>query len=93
MEKAISIALIMLFMAAFIGCGDTKVIDGIEYDIYGVANSEEKKNTDIEYRIITGNVFWSCILIGTIIAPIYFICFSLYEPVGIKDHSKPKGAL
>ena len=93
MKKTISIALTVLFMVAFIGCGNTRVIEGIEYDTYGVANSEDKKNPDIEYRIIAGNVVWSCILVETIIAPIYFICFSLYEPVGVKDKNKPKGAL
>lgn len=77
----------------FAGCGNTKVINGLEYDTYGIANESRKKNPDIEYRVIIGNVVWSCILVETIIAPIYFICFSLYEPVGSKDPSKPKGAL
>ena len=88
-----AITIIFLFLGICSGCGNTKVINGIEYDTYGIANEAEKKNPDIEYKIIIGNVVWSCILIETIIAPIYFICFSLYEPVKIKDHDKPVGAL
>lgn len=93
MKRNISIIICILFLFAFIGCGDTKVINGHEYDTYGIANESKKKNPDIEYRVIIGNVVWSIILVETVIAPIYFICFSLYEPIGAKDHSKPKGAL
>lgn len=42
------------------------------------------KNPDVAYRLIIGNIIWSCILVETIIAPIYFIGFSLYEPIGPK---------
>jgi hypothetical protein len=33
------------------------------------------------YEIIPGNVVWSVILIETIIAPVYFVGFSMFEPV------------
>ena len=93
MKKMAIMMFITMFLFMSTGCGDTKRINGIEYDTYGIANKSEKQNPNIQYRVIVGNVVWSCILIETIIAPIYFICFSLYEPVGTKDRSKPKGAL
>ena len=72
------------------GCGDVKTIDGLTYDTYGLINESEKRNPDIEYELIIGNIVWSCILVETIVAPIYFIGFSMYEPVGKK---KPKGVI
>lgn len=93
MKRFIALFLIITFTLFILGCGDTKVINGTEYDTYGIANSNEIKNKDIKYRVIIGNVVWSCILVETVIVPIYFICFSLYEPVSTKNHTKPKGAL
>ena len=95
MERIITIILIVSFMALNIGCGDTKRIDGYEYDTYGLLNESEKKNPNIEYRVIVGNIIWSAILVETVIAPIYFLGFSIYEPVDKKNKKgkKPKGAL
>ena len=69
-----------------------KEIKGKVYGTYGLINSDEMKNPDIEYRLIIGNLIWSCLLVETIIAPIYFIGFSLYEPVGSKTNFE-KGVL
>jgi len=85
--------LIFCFMIMMAGCGNTKIIDGYEYDTYGLINRSEKRNPDIRYELIVGNVVWSVILVETIIAPIYFLGFSLYEPVGVDDGSVPKGAI
>uniref|UniRef100_A0A6M3L851 Lipoprotein n=1 Tax=viral metagenome TaxID=1070528 RepID=A0A6M3L851_9ZZZZ len=85
MRKIGVLFLAIIFLFATIGCGNTKVIDGKEYDTYGLLNISDK-NPNIEYRTIVGNVIWSIILIETIIFPIYFIGFSLYEPIGIKGN-------
>ena len=77
----------------FCGCGNTKVIDGVEYDTYGLFNEGDKMNPDIKYSIIKGNVIWSVILCETIVAPIYFIGFSMYEPVRKANKSEPKGTV
>ena len=86
---------IMFFLSMFMltGCGDTKVIDGIEYDTYGILNVNSKRNDNIQYRTIIGNVVWSILLCETLVAPIYFIGFSLYEPVGVKKYTEIKGAI
>jgi hypothetical protein len=74
------------------GCGDTKQIDGITYDTYGLFNESNKRNPDIHYNLIMGNVIWGILLCETIIAPIYFFGFSLYEPVN-KNKFYIKGAI
>ena len=93
MKKIIVVCLIIFFSFAFIGCGEIKTIDGVTYDIYGLANSGEKRNPDIEYKIIIGNVIWSCVLVETIVAPIYFLGFSLYEPICKKRKGQKPGVI
>lgn len=84
--------MVMMFAS---GCADTKVIDGVEYDTYGIVNASEKKNPDIEYRFVIGNAIWGVVLFETLIAPVYFYGFSIYEPVGKKSDNVdlPKGAI
>lgn len=91
MKKVMVVMLVLSLLA--LGCGDTKVIDGIKYDTYGLIDKEEKRNPDIEYKLITGNVVWGILLFETAIAPVYFFGFSLYEPVGKLDKNKPKGGI
>lgn len=83
MKKLISIFLSIMLLV-IIGCGETKKIDNITYDTYGILNIADKKNDNIEYNLIIGNVIWGIVLVETIIAPVYFFGFSLYEPVGVK---------
>ena len=84
MKRIISILLIVCIVGVFSGCGDTKRINGITYDTYGLFNKDDMRNEDIEYRLIIGNIVWAIILIETIIAPVYFIGFSMYEPISKK---------
>lgn len=84
------IALTILFA---VGCGETKIIDGIEYDTYGLFDEAEKRNPNIQYEIIPGNIVWSIVLVETIGAPIYFIGFSMYEPIGLIDKNKIIGSI
>lgn len=81
-----------MVFALLAGCGQNKEIKGKVYGTYGLINGDEMKNPEIEYRLIIGNVIWSCLLIETIIAPIYFIGFSLYEPIEPKTNYE-KGVL
>ena len=85
--------LIAIFTIALSGCGDTKVINNVEYDTYGLLNKKDNRNPNIKYRLIIGNIVWSCILVETIFAPIYFIGFSLYEPTRKANKNEPKGSL
>lgn len=73
------------------GCARSKVICGVEYAPYGLLDADDKKNPDIEYDVVWGNIFWGVVLAETIVAPVYFGGFSLFEPIGVK--SKTKGAI
>ena len=85
-------AFMLVFSVCFVGCGDNKTIRGVEYGTYGIINKSEMCNPNISYELIVGNVVWSVLLVETIIAPIYFIGFSMYEPVGVKIHNE-KGSV
>jgi len=91
MKKTISIIIIFIMLSMVAGCGNTKKIDGVHYDTYGMFNKVDNRNPDIQYRLIVGNVVWSIILVETIAAPVYFIGFSLYEPVGKLNPNRIKG--
>lgn len=89
----IASTIIIALCCSTVGCGQVKNIDGTTYDTYGFINRGEKKNPNIQYELIWGNIIWGAILCETIIAPIYFFGFSMYEPVAEKDITIIKGAL
>jgi len=85
---ACALIVIIVLSVALSGCGNNKVINGVEYGRYGLLNADDKKNPDIQYEIIWGNVIWGAILFATIVAPIYFFGFDLLEPVSPKPNIK-----
>ena len=94
--KRLTVVLLMCMMFLVSACGDSKVIPtekngNVRYGTYGLLTENTDKNPDIEYKIIVGNVVWSIILIESIVFPVYFIGFSMYEPVGVKDGIRIKG--
>jgi len=88
MRRFAAAAPALLLLVSAVGCAETKVIDGVEYDTFGLVDQEEKRNPDIQYEVSWGNVFWGIVFSETIIAPIYFFGYSLYEPVGKKPEIK-----
>lgn len=79
------IVIILCCLCFFVAaCGSSKVIDGIEYETYGLINQDDEKAPNIKYKPIWGNIIWGAILVETVIIPIYFFGFSLFEPVGKK---------
>lgn len=82
MKKVIAATMAVVMAASLMGCAKPKIINGVKYGGYGLLNEEEMKNPGIKYEVVWGNVFWGVVLIETVIAPIYFFGFSLYEPVG-----------
>ena len=89
MKKIISVLLVISMALPLSACGDSKVIEGKEYDTYGLFNKESKYNPKIEYDLIVGNVVWSVLLVETAVFPIYFLGFSLWEPVGLRGDYEP----
>ena len=82
MKRFIAVSLILMMCVMVSGCGNSRVIGGVEYDTYGLMNKDENRSPKIQYEVIWGNVFWGVIFAETLIAPIYFFGFSLFEPVG-----------
>lgn len=67
-------------------CGaDEKTIDGITYGTYGIFNESDMKNTNIQYEISGWSIFWSVVLAETVVVPIYFIGWDLFQPVAKKN--------
>lgn len=83
--KSRLIALLLVLALFATACSDSKVLDGREYDTYGLFNEDEVKAPHVRYRIVVGNVVWSVLLVETIVAPLYFIGFDLFEPVELAD--------
>jgi uncharacterized membrane protein len=79
MKKLLSLFIIGALLLT--GCADNKVINGNEYSTYGLINESTKKNPNIMYEISVCNVIWGVLLVQTVIAPLYFFGFSIYEPV------------
>jgi len=87
MKRAL-LALTLAAAALLSACGaDEKTIDGVTYGTYGIANEGEMRNPNIRYELSGWSIFWSIVLVETIIGPVYFIGWDLYEPVGKKDPS------
>ena len=82
--KIVTLLVCVVFLLFTIACGSDKVIDGEYYETYGIFNKDEVKDPSIKYTPIWGNIIWGSILFETVIAPIYFFGFSMFEPVSIK---------
>ena len=90
-KKLISIAVAAAITLA--GCGSPAVITTVdgkakEYPTYGWFNWNTSMSEKVCYDVSVGNVVWSIILIETVIAPVYFIGFSLFNPIGPKIDGK-----
>ena len=84
-----ALCIVCIFTITTIGCGDNMVIKGKEIETVGLVNMALNdasllaiKDPQVKYQVIWGNVIWGALLFGTVIAPIYFYGFSMFEPVG-----------
>jgi hypothetical protein len=82
MNKFIAILLVIATLSLS-ACGSDKVINGKTYITYGLFNPEDR-DSKIQYKVIVGNIIWSVLLSETIVAPIYFLGWSLFEPIRAK---------
>jgi hypothetical protein len=85
MKKLFALILIVSLLTA---CGKpmsiTTPAGTKEYPTYGLFNESTDKSKNVCYKISIGNVVWSIVLIETIVMPVYFVGFSLYNPIGPK---------
>ncbi len=84
LKKAVYLLLAVSIVFIGSGCASNKVINGIEYNTYGLLDASENKNPNIRYNVVWGNVIWGTVLLPTIIGPIYFWGFSMWEPAGVE---------
>lgn len=89
--KRIIASVLVLATLCLAACGNDMVINGKKHSTYGLLNAEEERDPNVKYHVIAGNVIWGILLFETIIAPVYFFGFSLYEPVGLKQPEKSVG--
>lgn len=84
MKRLISLVLVVLLISS---CGKSLVVDKVEYKPVGLISMNTKNNTysdSINYEPCWGNIILGAILVETIIAPIYFYGFSMFNPVSKK---------
>jgi hypothetical protein len=69
-------------------CAKDKHINSREYSSIGIVDLLAKNNfsitrydPNIRYEVCWGNVILGAILVETVIAPIYFYGFSMYNPI------------
>ncbi len=79
----------IIIITTLIGCGNSRIVNGKQRETIGLVNILvndssilEPKWPDVQYKMIMGNVIWGIILCETVVAPIYFFGFSMFEPIG-----------
>ena len=73
-----------LFSLLFMGCADNKTMHGMEFETYGIVNKNEIRDECVKYKVSVGNMVWSVLTLQTLILPIYFVGYSLWEPESYK---------
>lgn len=67
------------------GCRSTLSADGKTYPTYGLINESTDKSSKVCYELCFGNAVWGVLLVETLIGPVYFFGYDLYEPVRLKN--------
>jgi hypothetical protein len=85
---------LIVTMILLTGCGQPLTVKkddkDITYPTYGLFNENEYKSDNVCYTKSVGNIVWSIILVDTILVPIYFIGYSIYNPVRLKTSPDDK---
>lgn len=66
------------------GCGQPLEVGDETYPTYGFLNEDSDKSKNVCYETSTGNVVLSVVLVETLVAPVYFVGFSIFNPVRMK---------
>lgn len=65
------------------GCGKPLEVGSQTYPTVGLFN-QDQRSKNVCYEVSVGNVIWSIILIESVIFPVYFIGWSIQNPVRVK---------
>jgi hypothetical protein len=55
------------------------------YPAYGLFNKDTNYSEKVCYEASVGNIFLGIVLFETVIAPVYFFGFDLYQPTRVKQ--------
>lgn len=80
MKKIIASLAALAFLGA---CAESRTMGGTRYEPYGIFTQDNRVEC-VDYDASFGNIVWGILLVQTIIAPVYFFGFALYEPVGMR---------
>ena len=87
MKRAIGVIVVLSLLLA--GCGRPQYLgQGTAqkyYPTYGIFNESSSRSKNVCYEVSVGNVVWSIILIESIIFPVYFVGWSIYNPTRLKS--------
>lgn len=93
MKKLFVAVIAAAFLLTACGNKDEGLIDGHKYATYGIFNKDENKNPNIQYEMSAVAIILSIIFCETIVVPVYFLGFDLYEPVGKKNPDLGPGVI
>ncbi len=72
--------LLILTLDLFAGCAKDLQACGQTFTTTGVLTIKEEV-PGVKMNLVAGNVIWGILLSETLIAPVYFFGFSIWEPV------------
>ena len=82
MKKAIAVVCCLTLLS---GCARSlDAPNGVTYPSYGLFNAGSYRSDKVCYALSVGNIIWSVILFESVIFPIYFVGFSIYNPLRLK---------
>jgi len=89
MKRIIFTILVVMLMSLTSCCFTDKMeIEGQVYETYGLLNKDENKDPLVEYKLSFGNIVLGAVFCETVIAPIWFFGFDLWEPVGLIENQQ-----
>ena len=89
-RKTILLIILVIMLLSMSSCcfTDKMEIGDQVYNTYGLINKDENRDPAIAYKLSWGNIVLGAVFCETIIAPIWFFGFDLWEPVGLLETQK-----
>lgn len=84
MRSRTAIALLTVVAVSLAACGQPRQLGNRVYPTHGLFNKSTSWSKNVCYEVSLGNVVWSIILVETVIAPVYFVGWSLWNPIRLK---------
>lgn len=83
-KKIVAGMMLGMMLVTMTGCGKdwTDPKTGKTYTTRGLINGKEE---GVKYEVSTGNVIWTIITGGGLIGPVYFLGFSIWNPIGLEE--------